>query len=244
MIHPRTSRGLLIRSLVTAMVGMVALSGWLLWPVGQRYWAVRQLVKAGEAKAPDRFLDAVAAIDKLPAGAAVADDLLALAKHPDDGVRTCAIIALGAFRSRPNVAVPVLVAVLDDANEAELARCAAAAALSRFAEDARPAVPSLIRAVVDYNNSLQDNPSPPLADLHDVASDALLDLGIAIEISGSRSRQIPRWRLKPRSGDASAKEVAEYLLGQVEPDYALGRFGVDTRHRESIKKGRTSTWFP
>ena len=97
MPHSRTFRMLFVGSLVAAMVGVVALSGWLLWPVGQRYWAVRQLVKAGEAKDPDRLLVAVEALDKIPAGAAVADDLLVLAKHPDDGVRIYAIITLAAI---------------------------------------------------------------------------------------------------------------------------------------------------
>lgn len=150
MSKSRTFRVSFVGSLIVAMVGMIALSGWLLWPEWQRYW-VRQIVSAGLARDQERCLEAIEMLDKLQAGEAVADELLALTKDPDDGVRIYAIVALAVFQPRPQTVIARLVAVLEDPKEAASVRAAAAIAIGEFGVDAKEALPSLTRAAETWD---------------------------------------------------------------------------------------------
>jgi HEAT repeat protein len=200
---------LVVGSLITAMAGTSALTGWLLWPEWQRYSALRRLEQAGRARDEEKFLDAVETIGQLPADERLVSDLVERVKDRDAGVRAYSILTLAVLKPRPVSVVPLLIAKLDDPDEDDSVRAAAAAALRPFGNDAAPAIPSLVKAA--------KNPKNRNSCLYFAAKSTVWAVGFGNESLDELGKHEGFVSIGPNP-EVPAHQYAHFLLLEVWPD--------------------------
>jgi hypothetical protein len=212
----RTSSVAFLGSLISATVGIIALSMWSLWPVWLGHRAVEEIAMAGRKRDPERFLDAVALIERLNLGLAVTENLLQLTNSPEESVRVYGVLALPCLRPKPRTAVAKLIEFVSDEKESDIVRVAAATALGVLGRDAEVAVPSLKKIRCDEAVSKA---------LCRAVADSLLDLQFnGVDIG----KFAYRGEMHRINCDAGAREIGERVLEG--GDYDAWLILIEKRH--------------
>ena len=153
--------------LIAAIVGVIALSGWLLWPEWRKFLAVRELTRefkqlisncGHKSELSRNEYDAAIArgreIDKVHAAALATDFLTSMLKDDCARVRMIAAVFLEQIGPAASDAVPNLIEALRDDNAK--VRLRAAYALAEFGAVASAAVPPLLDAVQDESEMVRN----------------------------------------------------------------------------------------
>ncbi len=188
--------------MLVSMAVVLAWAGWIGWREWLEWRAVREMRAAVEANEPARFLDAIEQVDELGVAEAAADEIAPLGQHPDPRVRMYAVMVRTVLGPRGPAEAKELIDLFDDPDEDIDVRCTAAPCLVLFGEQAREAVPTLRKALMDINDPRFDS-----------AVHAFLYLGD--DVTGPMP-QLPhhpsRFTIDQPLPNATREEMADFLV--------------------------------
>ncbi len=167
MHDSRTIRRVLVGLMIAAIVGMIAISGWLLWPEWRKFLIVKRLRRNFDsltrncdhdvnlhADVYDIAISRCREVKNVGGETLATEFLLPMLKHDCAKVRMYGTVFLEQIGPAAKDAIPSLIETLRDENA--VVRLRAAYALPKFVGAAKAAVPALIDALQDDHSNVSE----------------------------------------------------------------------------------------